>query len=86
MLSHMAERKTKKRANGEGSFSKRNGRIEYRVVVGTDQLTGKLIRKSFYGKTQGGVQGQIQGISKRARRAKDSPSKHNVERLDCKMA
>lgn len=69
----MAERKTKKRANGEGSFSKRNGRIEYRVVVGTDQLTGKLIRKSFYGKTQGECKDKYKAYQKGLEEQKIAP-------------
>lgn len=42
-----------KRANGEGSLRKRsNGTWEARITVGTDPMTGKLISKSVYGRTQ----------------------------------
>ena len=43
----------RKRANGEGSISKRsNGTWEGRITVGFDPSTGKQIRKSIYGRTQ----------------------------------
>ena len=43
----------RKRANGEGSMRKRsNGSWEARVTVGVKPVTGKLISKSVYGKTQ----------------------------------
>ena len=43
----------RKRANGEGSMRKRsNGSWEARVTVGVNPVTGKLISKSVYGKTQ----------------------------------
>ena len=46
----------KKRANGEGTIRKRpDGLWEARVVVGTDPITGKIKRKSIYGKTQSEV-------------------------------
>ena len=42
-----------KRANGEGSLRKRsNGTWEARITVGADPVTGKLISKSVYGRTQ----------------------------------
>ena len=42
-----------KRANGEGNLRKRsNGTWEARITVGTDPMTGKLISKSVYGRTQ----------------------------------
>lgn len=52
----MAKKKSNKRTNGEGSaeWVVKNGR-EYwriRITVGYDPLTGKQIRKDFYGKTQ----------------------------------
>jgi len=41
-----------RRANGEGSFRERpNGSWEYQVVIGRGE-DGRLIRKSFYGKTK----------------------------------
>ena len=41
-----------RQSNGTGSFRERaDGSIEYRVSYGYD-IAGKLIRKSFYGKTQ----------------------------------
>ena len=44
-----------KRANGEGNIRQRkDGTWEARVTTGRDPGTGKLIRKSYYGKTQGG--------------------------------
>lgn len=47
-------RKKGKRAKGEGSLRERSdGRWEARITVDTDVVTGKLIFKSFYGKTQG---------------------------------
>lgn len=43
----------RKRANGEGSISKRsNGTWEGKITVGFDPSTGKQIRKSIYGRTQ----------------------------------
>ena len=43
----------RKRANGEGSISKRsNGTWEGKITVGFDPPTGKQIRKSIYGRTQ----------------------------------
>lgn len=41
-----------KEINGRGNLRQRpDGRWEYRIVIGRDSGTGKLIRKSFYGKT-----------------------------------
>ena len=45
-------KKKNRHSNGSGSFRKRaDGSVEYRVSYGYD-LSGELIRKSFYGKTQ----------------------------------
>ena len=46
-------KKANKRANGDGSVRQRaNGTWEGRVTVGTDPVSGKPVRKSFYGKTK----------------------------------
>lgn len=50
-------RKTRKRANGEGSIyqiksGSRKGMWVAQVTIGTDPKTGRLKRKSFYGKTR----------------------------------
>jgi len=48
----MAKKKKPRRANGEGTFkTRKDGRVEYRVVVGT-AIDGSYIRKSFYGDTE----------------------------------
>lgn len=48
----MAKKKGK-RANGEGTIRlRKDGRWEAIITTGRDPLTGKLIRKSFFGKTQ----------------------------------
>lgn len=50
----------RKRANGEGSISKRsNGTWEGKITVGFDPSTGKQIRKSIYGRTQKEVRGKM---------------------------
>jgi hypothetical protein len=44
---------TKRRGNGEGTIYKRqDGTWAGQVSVGYDPVTGKLKRKSFYGKTR----------------------------------
>lgn len=46
------KQRNKIRRPGEGTYYKRpDGTWQYRVVVGVDDETGKVIRKSFYGKT-----------------------------------
>lgn len=46
----MAKRKA---ANGEGGlYHRKDGLWEARITIGRDSGTGKLIQKSFYGKTQ----------------------------------
>ena len=53
----------RKRANGEGSMRKRsNGTWEARITVGTDPLTGKLISKSIYARTQKECRDKIKAI------------------------
>lgn len=52
----MARRKNSRAASGAGSIRQRSdGTWEARFVVGTNPATGKLIRKSVYGKTQADV-------------------------------
>lgn len=54
----MAEKKC--RANGEGSIRHRkDGRYEARITVGVDPQTGKLKRRSIYGRTQKEVRQQM---------------------------
>lgn len=53
-------KKANKRANGDGSVRQRaNGTWEGRVTVGTDPVSGKPVRKSFYGKTKKEVSGKL---------------------------
>ena len=60
-----------KRANGDGTISKRtvtrNGKPytfwEGRVTIGTDPGSGKQVRKSFTGKTQKEVREKIQAAA-----------------------
>ncbi|PKM82552.1 MAG: site-specific integrase [Firmicutes bacterium HGW-Firmicutes-14] len=52
----MAKKSGKRRARGEGTIRQRkDGTWEAIVSIGADPLTGKLQRKSFYGKSQGEV-------------------------------
>lgn len=51
------------RAKGEGSIRKRpNGTWEARITIGRDPGTGKLIRRSIYGKKQQDVKNKMQAI------------------------
>lgn len=53
-----------KNPNGTGTIRKRpNGTWEARVCTGRDPATGKLIRKSVYGRTQRDVSKQLREIS-----------------------
>lgn len=53
-----------KRANNEGSIRQRpDGRWEARYSAGYDSGSGKLIRRSIYGKTQAEVRKRLQQIS-----------------------
>ena len=53
----MAKRKA---ANGSGCIRQRvDGTWEARVTIGRDPGTGKLIRKSYYGKTQAEVRKKL---------------------------
>lgn len=53
-----------KAANGNGNIRKRsNGTWEARYCVGTDSVTGKLIRKSVYGKTQKEVREKLRAAT-----------------------
>ena len=47
-------KKSGKRANGEGTlYERKDGTWEAKITVGKDPVTGKPIRKTFYGKSQG---------------------------------
>jgi len=49
-------KRSKRGAAGAGNIRHRSdGRWEARYIVGHDPATGKLIRKSIYGKTQADV-------------------------------
>ncbi len=53
----------KRRSNGEGSITKRpDGTWMAQVSVGRDPATGKLKRKTFYGKTRQEVSKKITGV------------------------
>ena len=53
----------RKSANGEGNIRQRpNGTWEARVVIGNDPGTGKMIRRSIYGKTQREVRQKMTAI------------------------
>ena len=55
----------RKRANGEGCISKRaNGTWEGKICVCTYQSTGKMIRKSVYGRTQKEVREKMAALQK----------------------
>ena len=52
-----------KRANGEGNLRKRsNGTWEARITVGVDPVTGKLISKSVYARTQKEVRAKVKAL------------------------
>ena len=52
-----------KRANGEGNLRKRsNGTWEARISVGVDPVTGKLISKSVYARTQKEVLAKVKAL------------------------
>ena len=52
-----------KRANGEGKLRKRsNGTWEARITVGVDPVTGKLISKSVYARTQKEVRAKVKAL------------------------
>lgn len=44
--------KKQKRANGEGSYSEKNGRVTLTISIGKDPVTGKIKRISFTGKNR----------------------------------
>ena len=55
----------RKRANGEGSITKRsNGTWQGRICVCADPSTGKMIRKSVYGRTQKEVREKMAALQK----------------------
>lgn len=64
-----------KRANGEGSLRKRNnGTWEARITVGTDPMTGKLISKSVYGRTQKEVREKMKALQEGGQQAGGPPA------------
>lgn len=70
--------KSKTRANGEGTMYKRkDGTWCAELTIGIDPLTGKLKRKSFYGKTQGEVKDKL-GIAKEKLRNGTLPTKEKL--------
>ena len=65
----------RKRANGEGSMRKRsNGSWEARVTVGVNPVTGKLISKSVYGKTQKEVREKMKALQTDGQQAVSPPA------------
>ena len=65
----------RKRANGEGSMRKRsNGSWEARVTVGVNPVTGKLISKSVYGKTQKEVREKMKALQTDGQQAVNPPA------------
>lgn len=65
----------RKRANGEGSMRKRsNGSWEGRITVGADPVTGKLISKSIYGRTQREVREKMKALQEGGQQAGDPPA------------
>ena len=65
----------RKRANGEGSMRKRsNGSWEGRITVGADPVTGKLISKSVYGRTQREVREKMKALQEGGQQAGDPPA------------
>jgi len=65
----------RKRANGEGSMRKRsNGSWEGRITVGADPITGKLISKSVYGRTQKEVREKMKALLEGGQQAGDPPA------------
>ena len=65
----------RKRANGEGSMRKRsNGSWEGRITVGADPVTGKLISKSVYGRTQKEVREKMKALLEGGQQAGNPPA------------
>lgn len=65
----------RKRANGEGSMRKRsNGTWEARITVGVDPMTGKLISKSVYGRTQKEVREKMKALQSGEQQAGGPPA------------
>ena len=65
----------RKRANGEGSMRKRsNGTWEARITVGVDPMTGKLISKSVYGRTQKEVREKMKALQTGEQQAGGPPA------------
>ena len=60
----MARTKNCRSASGSGNIRKRpNGTWEGRYTAGTDERTGKSIRRSVYGKTQKEVRERLRQIT-----------------------
>lgn len=66
----------KRRSNGEGTIGKvtRSGIEYWRIIitVGIDPLTGKVIRKSLYGKTQKEVKEKLKDFQEKSSKATDT--------------
>ena len=64
----------RKRANGEGSMRKRsNGTWEARITVGVNPVTGKMISKSIYGRTQKEVREKMKALQTDEQQAANPP-------------
>ena len=69
----------RKRANGEGSMRKRsNGTWEARITLGVDPVTGKLISKSVYGRTQKEVREKMKALQTAGQQAGTPPAAGSV--------
>ena len=65
----------RKRANGEGNMRKRsNGTWEARITLGVDPVTGKLISKSVYGRTQREVREKMKAMQMDEQQAVSPPA------------